>query len=60
MSKLEECHKIVEDYLQSQESGSSSRSIRVDAGVKYLMAQQYIEGYNAGQSAIISKLAKDE
>ena len=62
MSKLEECQQLVKNYLESQEKKGKpitrvlSSPIKVDDGVKYLMAQQYIEGYNAGRISVIDNL----
>ena len=59
MSKLEECQQLIKSYLASQEKKGEpitrvwSSPMKVNNEVKYLMAQQYIEGFNAGVASVL-------
>lgn len=56
MSKFDECSKYVEAYLN--EHSEEAPTVKIDDNVRYLMAQQYMEGYNKGQSDAMLLLLK--
>ena len=60
MNKHDKCMKYVDDYIKKEGSDKSSIEVRVDDGTRYLMAQQYLEGFNDGIASVLDKVCNSK